>query len=351
MKGIRYTDNNGIEQLGLVHSSFKKYPTKPKTRNRIGIIFIYSVFHLERCDEHDDPTGIQALMVDYTTTILVNPTRVVEQIHLFHWSQVEKQAQIIRSDRQSLRNKDKEYFYLHSQRTESGVEQLFSDFKTKLTSPKLAFECCLSRYGIPIDLRAIMTNQYRMSIPLKNHTLCYAVKLWEYDYLECYTKYGLISAWDTSDVTNMSKLFQPYSDFNDDISMWDVSNVTNMNNMFNNVYKFNYSLNSWNISNVVNIANIFHGASAYNQPMDNWNVNNVTDMSGAFHMASSFNQPLNNWQTSKVTCMKEMFRHAQAFNQPLDFWDIRNVQNSASMFYGATKFNQPSTIRKIPQTE
>ena len=39
-------------------------------------------------------------------------------------------------------------------------------------------------------------------------------------------KYGHISKWNTSLVTNMSELFMDMKDFNDDISKWDVSSVT-----------------------------------------------------------------------------------------------------------------------------
>ena len=40
-----------------------------------------------------------------------------------------------------------------------------------------------------------------------------------------YVKYGHISYWDTSKVTDMSELFKDKKDFNEDISKWDTSNV------------------------------------------------------------------------------------------------------------------------------
>ena len=45
-------------------------------------------------------------------------------------------------------------------------------------------------------------------------------------------KYGNISNWDVSWVTNMKELFSGKESFNSDISRWDVSNVTNMEHMF-----------------------------------------------------------------------------------------------------------------------
>ena len=60
-----------------------------------------------------------------------------------------------------------------------------------------------------------------------------------------------------------------------DISNWDVSNVTNMYGMFGNV------------------AGMFEDARYFNQPLNKWNVSNVTNMRGMFIRAESFNQPLN----------------------------------------------------------
>ena len=51
-----------------------------------------------------------------------------------------------------------------------------------------------------------------------------------------------ISTWNTSQVTDMSHLFQGKSEFNDDIGAWDTSGVTNMGFMFASASAFNQPL-------------------------------------------------------------------------------------------------------------
>ena len=91
-----------------------------------------------------------------------------------------------------------------------------------------------------------------------------AVNAWcdpnDKDHKLAIAKYGPISEWDTSDVTNMSSLFQDKTKFNDDITQWDVSNVTNMDNMFDNAQKFNQDLSRWNVSKVKRKADVFVGS-------------------------------------------------------------------------------------------
>ena len=59
-----------------------------------------------------------------------------------------------------------------------------------------------------------------------NKTLRDAVNQWLNDTSSAKTKYGHISSWDTSNVTNMSELFKNKIKFNQPIGDWDVSNVT-----------------------------------------------------------------------------------------------------------------------------
>ena len=102
-----------------------------------------------------------------------------------------------------------------------------------------------------------------------------------------------------------------------EISNWDVSSVTNMSNMFRGARSFNQPLDNWNVSNVTSMHCMFQGAESFNQPLNNWNVSNVEDMFNMFQGATSFNQPLNKWNVSKVMNMSYMFNDARSFNQPL----------------------------------
>ena len=76
-------------------------------------------------------------------------------------------------------------------------------------------------------------------------------------------------------------------------------------------------ISTWDVSNVTNMAWMFAEATSFNQPLNNWNVSNVLDMSQMFASARSFNQPLNKWNVSKVTNMYKMFWNADSFNQQL----------------------------------
>jgi len=99
-----------------------------------------------------------------------------------------------------------------------------------------------------------------------NETLRVAVKKWLKNPTKAEKKYGHISGWDTSEVTDMSELFLEAHDFDESLNDWDVSNVTTMKEMFS-------------------------GAESFNQPLEKWDVSNVTDMKAMFFGAKSFSQP------------------------------------------------------------
>ena len=99
--------------------------------------------------------------------------------------------------------------------------------------------------GVLIDFKTITFN---------NETLRESVKEWLEDDKAAAAKYGHISSWDTSEVTDMGGLFLFAYDFNEPIGDWDVGKVTNMSCLFAGyeddveVFAFNHPLNKWDVT-------------------------------------------------------------------------------------------------------
>jgi len=149
-----------------------------------------------------------------------------------------------------------------------------------------------------------------------------------------------MNTWNTSNITNMSYIFQNASAFNQPIGTWNTTNVTDISNMFFGATAFNQPIGTWNTANVTNMSSVFSGASAFNQDISGWVTTSVTDMSFIFSDASAFNQNIGGWNTAAVTTMRAMFIDATVFNQNISTWNTGSVINMEGMFAGATAFNQ-----------
>ncbi|MDB3967840.1 BspA family leucine-rich repeat surface protein, partial [Flavobacteriaceae bacterium] len=160
-----------------------------------------------------------------------------------------------------------------------------------------------------------------------------------------------ISSWDTSNVTDMTEMFNVASSFNQDIGNWDVSNVTSMTWMFNRANSFNNggsnSINNWDVSNVTTMYLMFGsdsgGNAVFNQDIGDWDVGNVTNFRKMFRRNSQFNQDISDWNMISATSVQQMFDRATGFNNggvSLNCWDTSNITNFSSMFFGATSYNQ-----------
>nr|QFG73987.1 MAG: protein of unknown function DUF285 [Megaviridae environmental sample] len=209
---------------------------------------------------------------------------------------------------------------------------------SKVTKSSNMFLNSAFREWIPLDLDTVHE--------FDNKTLRDAVQVYFDNNQIALETYGNISNWDTSQVTNMSYLFEDKPDFNQHLN-WDTSNVINMEGMFENATTFNQPLN-WDTSNVINMSTLFNSATTFNQPL-NWDTSNVINMQAMFIRAYAFNQPLN-WDTSKVTNMEYMFAFTQEFNQSLN-WDTSKVTNRDGIILNARKFNQSFSWDTLKTTD
>jgi surface protein len=159
---------------------------------------------------------------------------------------------------------------------------------------------------------------------------------------------GPINNWDTSLITDMSKLFcgtnneitcdsdssliSEYQQFNEDISGWETSQVTSMSNMFRTALNFNQDISGWDTSQVTDMSSMFATARDFNQDISGWDTSQVTSLYGMFSYAYNFNQDISGWDTSQVTSMERMFLVAEDFNQDISGWNVCACTSFSSMF-------------------
>ena len=127
--------------------------------------------------------------------------------------------------------------------------------------------------GLLIDFKSMKQN---------NETIKKAVKEWLLDAVSAEAKYGHISGWDTSEVTDMSYLFSGAESFNQPLNNWDVSSVTSMYSMFKKAKSFNQPLDNWDVSNVIDMSWMFSDAKSFNQPLEKWDISNLHDLAEIF---------------------------------------------------------------------
>jgi surface protein len=87
--------------------------------------------------------------------------------------------------------------------------------------------------------------------------------------------------------------------------------------MFENAQSFNQDLSNWNTSKVTNMSRMFDGAQSFNQDISNWNTSKVTNMSRMFDGAQSMeekNKPLHEYLIKQR--LKAKIRAAETGKQP-----------------------------------
>jgi surface protein len=172
------------------------------------------------------------------------------------------------------------------------------------------------------------------------------------------------TAWDTSLVTNIGKIFQNAWSFNQPLTNWDISFVYGARYAFNGAHSFNQDLSTWgtNGNGTTSLglcgwmfANM--GAMTYGNSFTTWDVSNVTE---TFMMFALMRYRLNSWplsdlEDSYVEWVGEnhnlpypgtvqvigtdadgndiTYRH-YPFIPNVANWNLSNVKSAASMFRG-----------------
>ena len=167
---------------------------------------------------------------------------------------------------------------------------IFKDIFYKYLTQKQCIKLYTSNlilYNIFIDNNKFKSNYFT---PKTNKELYKAVDEWYHNKKLSIIKYGDIGYWNTIYITDMHKLFEYKSRFNDDISDWNTSNVIDMKYMFSDCYYFNQDISNWDIKNVITITGIFINNYEFNQNLNKWDINNVQEMNNMFTNNRKFNK-------------------------------------------------------------
>ena len=124
----------------------------------------------------------------------------------------------------------------------------------------------------------------------------------------------------------------------------DTSDVTNMGRMFRGASSLTeLDLSNFDTSSVVDMGWMFFGASGLESlDVTGFNTSNVTDMALMFRETSSLPElDVTNFNTSNVLDMREMFRGASSLTAlDLSSFDTKNIQNMNHMFTGTISMRE-----------
>ncbi|EKZ4334397.1 BspA family leucine-rich repeat surface protein [Listeria monocytogenes] len=142
-----------------------------------------------------------------------------------------------------------------------------------------------------------------------------------------------VSNFDTSKVTNMYGMFCGNAATSLDVSNFDTSNVTNMSNMFDASAATSLDVSNFDTSNVTDMSAMFCGSAATSLDMSSFDTSNVTDMSAMFYDSAVTSLDVSNFDTSSVMSMGEMFRESVMTSLDVSSFDTSKVTDMSAMFY------------------
>jgi len=169
-----------------------------------------------------------------------------------------------------------------------------------------------------------------------------------------------ISEWDTSNITNMSKMFMNCESLSFlDISKWNVINVTNIKYMFyglKNLKKLS-DLSGWNTSNVTNMSHLFENCESlpFLPDISKWNIINATDISHLFGNCRSLSSlpDISRWSTDSIIDMSHLFENCESLESLPDIskWNVKNVKNMEYMLFCCLRLKTITIPKKIFKVE
>ena len=146
-----------------------------------------------------------------------------------------------------------------------------------------------------------------------------------------------LSNFDTSKVTNMSRMFEDMSNLTTlNLSNFDTSKVTDMLMMFRGMSNLTaLDLSNFNTSQVTNMNQMFFGMSNITTlDLSNFDTSKVTNMGSMFQgMTNLASLNLSNFNTSQVTDMTSMFEDTLNLTAlDLSSFDTSQVKSMSGMF-------------------
>lgn len=150
-----------------------------------------------------------------------------------------------------------------------------------------------------------------------------------------------LSSFDTSNVSNMSHMFNGFSSSQNviDLSHFNLSSLTHASNMFNGSYVNSLIMSGWSAPNLSSIDDMFSYSTFSNLNISNFSAPSLTDMTRMFsdmQISNSFD--LTSFDTSEVIHMNHMFSglYAPVAQLDLSSFNTSKVQSMDGMFENAS---------------
>ncbi|AII16931.1 hypothetical protein JO84_gp029 [Aureococcus anophagefferens virus] len=171
---------------------------------------------------------------------------------------------------------------------------------------------------IPKDLVHISVLSYLTYEPEALSDQNIHCNIWKYfsnydEMFDVFVRHGSIENWNTSEVTDMSYLFQRVvgvCEFDLDLSNWDISRVKSIKNMFGDDYQDSSILK----------------ATHYDSGLY------YTDSKNKTHKIIKIKNVKSNKGICMISVIDRMITGAESFNQPIDDWNTSNVPEFMALY-------------------